>query len=191
MKRNSLLSIGLLLAAYCADGPLLAGTGQEPSAAQGWFSDRTLLSQQGETLQFYTDVLKDRVVLINFMFTHCETACPMSTQRLAQVQQQLQERGVDQVRLVSISVDPQRDTPQRLREFAEHFDAGPDWLFLTGQRQDVDFVLGRLGQVTPNPEAHQTLYLLGNVKTGHWVKMLGFSPVEQIVEQLTELAAEG
>ena len=191
MKCNNLLSVGLLLAMLFAQGPLLAASEQEPSVAQGWFSDRALVTQQGQTLQFYTDVLKDRVVLINFMFTHCETACPMSTQRLQQVQQQLQERALDQVRLVSISVDPERDTPQRLRQFAEQFDAGPDWLFLTGQKADVDLVLGRLGQVTPNPEAHQTLYLLGNVKTGHWVKMLGFSPVEQIVEQLAELAAEG
>jgi cytochrome oxidase Cu insertion factor (SCO1/SenC/PrrC family) len=189
MKRKFIFTLGLLLAALCSEAPLLAAAAS--STAQGWFSDRPLQSQQGETLQFYNDVLKDQVVLINFMFTHCETACPMSTQRLVQVQQQLQEQGVGQVRLVSISVDPERDTPQRLRQFAEQFGAGPDWLFLTGQKQDVDFVLSRLGQVTPNPEAHQTLYLLGNVKTGRWVKMLGFAPVEQIVDQLKDLAAEG
>ena len=85
MQRKFILTLGLLLAALCIEAPLLAGT--EPSTAQGWFSDRPLQNQQGEPLQFYSDVLKDQVVLINFMFTHCETACPMSTQRLAQVQQ--------------------------------------------------------------------------------------------------------
>ena len=165
--------------------------GQEPSTAARWFTDRTLVSQHDRPLRFYSDVLEDQVVLINFMFTHCEGVCPLSTQKLRQVQQRLQGRQADRIRLISISVDPQRDTPQQLREFAEHFEAGPDWLFLSGEAADVQFVLGRLGQVVAEPDAHQTLCLLGNVKTGHWVKMQGFSPVEEIADKLMELADEG
>ena len=190
MTLRSLLSGIVLLTLLFMSGLTQAEDQHPTSAARNWFSDRPLVTRNGETLAFYSDVLKDQVVLINFMFTHCDGACPLSTQKLQQVQQQLRERSVESVRLVSISVDPQQDTPERMREFAERYGAGPDWLFLTGEKQDVDFVLGRLGQSTPKPEDHQTLYLLGNLKTGRWLKMLGFTPVEQIVAQLQELVAE-
>ena len=191
MTFHTLISGIVLLTILLISGFTQAEDYHSTSAAKNWFSDRPLVTQEGETIQFYSDVLKDQVVLINFMFTHCEGACPLSTQKLQKVQQELNEQSVESVRLVSISVDPKRDTPERMREFAERFDAGPDWLFLTGEKQDVDFVLGRLGQSTPNPQDHQTLYLLGNLKTGRWIKMLGFSPVDKIVAQLADLAAEG
>ncbi|MCU7809393.1 MAG: SCO family protein, partial [Candidatus Thiodiazotropha sp. (ex Semelilucina semeliformis)] len=151
MTLRSLLS-GIVLLTLLFMSSLTQAEDEHPtSAARNWFSDRPLVTRNGETLAFYSDVLKDQVVLINFMFTHCDGACPLSTQKLQQVQQQLRERSVESVRLVSISVDPQQDTPQRMREFAERYGAGPDWLFLTGKKQDVDFVLGRLGQSTPKP----------------------------------------
>jgi protein SCO1 len=159
-------------------------------AARLFFSDRQLVTQHSETVAFYSDVLHDNVVLINFIFTQCADACPTQTARLAKVQSLLADVIGRGVLLVSISVDPQHDTPPVLREYAARFGAGDGWLFLTGAKADVDDVLRRLGQLAPVREAHTTLFLLGNAKTGHWIKVHPDAAPDVIARQMRVLKAE-
>lgn len=164
--------------------------GPKQRAAQIFFSDRRLLTQQGDEVAFYSDVLRDKVVVIDFIYTQCTDSCPTQTARLAQVQSLLGERVGHRISLVSISVDPAHDTPQLLHDYAERFGAGNGWVFLTGRKADVDDVLRRLGQLTATRESHTTLFIVGNVATGHWLKVHPDAAPEEIARQALLLAHE-
>jgi protein SCO1 len=167
-----------------------AATDARQRASRLFFSDRKLITQDNQTVAFYSDVLRDRVVLINFIFTQCTDACPTQTARLVEVQSLLPDLIGHGASLVSISVDPEHDTPSMLREYAARFGVGDGWSFLTGAKVDVDDVLRRLRQLVPTREAHTTLFLLGNAKTGHWIKVHPDAAPEEIARQMRLLAAE-
>jgi protein SCO1 len=205
------LTLSLLLAAAVAprvhahdavDAPHAAAGAEAPpdaatadaspkqKAARLFFSDRRLVTQRGDEVAFYSDVLRDKVVLINFIFTRCTDSCPTQSARLAAVQPLLAGSLGRGISLVSISVDPEHDTPQALREYATRFGARDGWLFLTGSKRNVEDVVRRLGQLTPSAESHTTLFILGNVKSGHWIKMDPDSAPAEIARHLRRLAAE-
>jgi protein SCO1/2 len=160
----------------------------EPDRA--YFSDRRLVTQDGNEVKFYTDLLKDKVVLIQFIYTRCAEACPLTTKQLADTQKLLGKRLGRDIYFLSISVDPQRDTPEHLKAYSQQFKAGKGWLFLTGHKEDVGYVTNKLGQVSPVIEGHLPIFLLGNVRTGHWLKMQPYSAPSLIAEQLLALADE-
>ena len=158
-------------------------------AARLLFSDRRLVTQDGREVAFYSDVLKDRVVLLSFVFTHCTDACPTQSAKVAAVQA-LVGASDPTLRFVSISVDPEHDTPAALAAYAANFQAGPNWTFLTGRKGDVDDVLRRLGQPTTDPALHSTLFIAGNAATGHWLRVHPDATPAFIAAQLRSLAAE-
>lgn len=155
--------------------------------SRDYFSNTVLVNQDGRSVRFFADVLKDRTVLINVVFTQCRDACPMITRTLVEVRRAL---GPDtDIRFVSISVDPKRDTPEALREFARKHEAvHPDWMFLTGRRDAVERVTRRLGQYASEPEMHTSLLIAGNTARGHWVKIKPDLKPELIAERLRDLA---
>ena len=165
--------------------PVIEGTRD----ARSYFTDSPLLTQDGRAVRFYSDVLADRVVLINVVFTHCEDACPLITQKLEEVRERLGARFGKDVHFISLSIDPQRDTPQALKAFARQQGADvPGWTFLTGAPSDIERVLARLGQLTPTVEAHSTLLIAGNVGAKRWSKIRPDAPVSAIAERLRQLA---
>ena len=174
--------------AHATDASALAGPKEK--AARLFFTDRKLMTSRGEEVEFFSDVLKDRVVLINFFFTHCADSCPLQSSKLSEVQALLGGLPERDVHLVSISVDPERDTPEEIKKYAEHFNAGEAWTFLTGKKEDVDAVVRRLGQLTPTAQAHTTLFILGNVRTGHWIKLHPDATPANIAAHLRTLASE-
>ena len=180
------LCLGLLLLP-------LAGHAQQSAEdkARNYFTDTQVIDQNGNKLRFYTDVLKDRVVLISFMFMNCEGACPMLAQKLKQARAMMVPAIKDEVWYVTLSVDPERDTPQAMKQFAEN--QGLDesrWLFLTGEKQNVELLIRKLGQYTPNIESHTTLMLAGNDRTRHWTRVLPMVPPDGIAQQMRALVEE-
>ena len=131
-------------------------------AARLFFSDRRLVTQDGHDVAFYTDVLKNNVVLINFFFTQCTDSCPTQSARLEEVQTLLRANPRPRVRLVSVSVDPAHDSPAALAAYAATWHAGNDWTFLTGSPQIVNDVLRRLGQLVAERRAHTSMFIAGN-----------------------------
>jgi protein SCO1/2 len=154
-----------------------------------YFTDLPVVTQEGKEVRFYTDLLKDRVVLINFFYTNCPTA-PPEMEKLAAAQKMLGERIGKDIFLISISVDPERDTVKAIREYAEKYEARKGWIFLTGKKESLGVINRKLGNTSPDPESHILLFLLGNLKTGHWMKMNQFAPVASVVEGLSVLAAD-
>ena len=171
-------------------GPTSEAAAEEK--ARKYFTDLEVIDQNGRKLRFYSDVLKGRVVLINFIFTNCPDACPMVTHKLMQVRNMMVPAIKDDVWFISVSVDPERDTPEAMKEFAQK--QGVDesrWLFLTGDKKNLEFIVKRLGQYTQEVEAHSTLMLAGNDRTRHWTRVMPMVPPEGVAQQLRALAEEG
>lgn len=139
-----------------------------------YFPNITLTTQEGKEVHLWDDLLKDRNVVINFIYTQCGASCPLETARLAQVQQLLGDRMGRDVFFYSFSIDPERDTPAELKAYAERFHAGRGWLFLTGRKADIELVRGKLGQAAragQNQLAdHSTTLMIGNAATGQWMR---------------------
>ncbi len=175
-----------------ADGAVVAAAQQSDDKDRTYFTDLELVTQDGETVRFYTDVLKDQVVLISFIFTNCGNACPMQTRSLVDVSELLGEEARKSVRFISISIDPERDTPAAMKAFAiKHGADQPGWLFLTGEPAKVNQVVKKLGQYTPDVEAHSTLLLAGNLRERHWIKVQPNLAPQGIAERLRELLGTG
>ena len=140
-----------------------------------YFTDLPLLDQDGRKVKFYTDILKGRLVLISFIYTNCTEICPILMHNLVDVQEKLGDRFGKDVFFVSISVDPEDDTPEELKKYAERYEAKPGWTFLTGKKENVDWVIYKLGQYTADFEDHSMMFLLGDVKNARWAKLKGDS----------------
>jgi protein SCO1 len=153
----------------------------ETSAAQRYFTDTVLINQNGESVRFYSDLLKDRTVVINTFFTECVSVCPLLNSNMKAIQDWLGDRLNRDVLLLSISVDPDNDTPARIKEYAQRFHAKPGWLFLTGSKQNVDLVLYKLGQKVESRDDHSTVFIIGNDRTHLWKKALGAAKSDQLI----------
>jgi len=161
----------------------------EPSQDRIKLPDTVLITQHGEKKRLDSDIVAGRIVIIDFVYTSCTTVCPVLSAILSQVQGQLDGRVGAEVLLVSISVDPVRDTPARLKAYADKLRAGDGWVWLTGEKQAVDGVLEQLGAYSPNFEDHPSMVLVGDAASGDWVRYLGFPSASQIVAKVKQLSA--
>jgi protein SCO1/2 len=151
--------------------------------------DTVLTDQNGKSLRFRTEAMADRLVVINFVYTTCSTVCPVQSALFADVQKRLGERAGREVALISVTVDPLRDTPARLKEFAAGYGAGPGWSLYTGSSQAVDEVLKAFDAYTANFTEHPPAVLVGDPRSGEWVRFFGFPSTEQILGRMKELQA--
>jgi len=151
--------------------------------------DLELLDQDGRKVKFQSDVIGDRIVVIDTFFTTCGLICPILSAIYADLQDRLGDRLGGEVALVSISVDPNTDIPPRLKEFAKTWEARPGWVFLTGQKTVVDRVLGGLGLYTTDFASHPAAFLVGDGKSGQWTKFYGFASPEELLGKVDELSA--
>lgn len=151
--------------------------------------DTVLTDQHGKTLRFNTDAVAGRLVLINFIYTTCTTVCPVQSALFADLQQRLGERVGRDVAMLSVTVDPLRDTPLRLKKFSEQYQAGPGWRFLSGSKPAVDEVLKAFDAYTPNFAEHPAVVLVGDPRSDVWTRFMGFPGSEQIMSSLTQLQA--
>jgi cytochrome oxidase Cu insertion factor (SCO1/SenC/PrrC family) len=134
--------------------------------------DVLVIDQTGAARHFYSDLVKDRVVVMNFIFTSCTTICPTMGATFSRVQRLLGDRNVT---LISISVDPVTDTPQRLDAWSRKLDARPGWTLVTGDKPEIDRLLKSLGVFTPSRETHTPTLLIGNARNGRWQRASGFT----------------
>lgn len=172
-----LLSLVLFLASSA-----VAQEKPTPSTAEKYFSDVELINQDGQKLRFYSDVLKNKVVIINAFFTTCTSVCPPMNRNFEKVQEALGDRLGKDAFLVSISVDPETDTPERLKDYSQKFHARPGWIFLTGKKENVDWALYKLGQYVETKDSHKTIVIIGNEPKGLWKKAFGLAKSEELMK---------
>lgn len=195
MTRSILLALTCMLLINIH--PALAGGGttadeaRKEQAARTYFTDLEVVTQDGQRLRFYSDVLKDRVVLINFVHTRCKNACPMMTRKLTLVRDRMEAQLGHPLQFVSISLDPERDTPAALKEFARRHEADhAGWVFLTGKVEDITQIIRKFGQYSEDLDDHSTILLAGNVKTAHWTKISPSALPDDIAAKLRELVED-
>jgi len=132
-------------------------------------------------MRFYSDVLKDKVVVINTFFVSCTSVCPPLNRNMEKVQEALGDRLGKDAFLVSISVDPAADTPPRLKEYSRRFHARPGWIFLTGKKENVDWALYKLGQY---------VMIVGNEPKGLWKKAFGLAKPEELIQIVEDVISD-
>jgi cytochrome oxidase Cu insertion factor (SCO1/SenC/PrrC family) len=151
--------------------------------------DIELLDQNGRKIHFYTDLVKGQTVAINFIFTTCTTICPPLGATFARVQKELGDKVGRDIRLISISVDPATDTPERLKAWGEKFHAGDGWTFVTGNKPAVDELLRALGASSARREDHSPTVLVGNDASGNWTRTYGLAKASQLVQIINDTMA--
>ena len=152
------------------------------SPAEKYFTDVELINQDGKKVHFYSDILKGKTVVVNAFFTSCTSVCPPMNRNMEKIQEALGDRVGRDVFLVSMTVDPETDTPARMKEYAKKFHAGPGWLFLTGKKENLDWALYKLGQYVETKDDHTTVLIIGNEPTGLWKKAFGMANVAELVQ---------
>jgi protein SCO1/2 len=178
-RRRAATWIGVSGAVVLALAALLVTAANAAKPGADYFPNVALITQDGEQVRFYDDLIKGKIVAINLIYTHCDYACSLETARLAQVQDMLQDRMGKDIFFYSITIDPDRDTPAELKAYAEKFKTGPGWTFLTGKKQDIDRLALKLGlaendSITSSShddeDGHTPHLLIGNEATGQWLR---------------------
>jgi len=187
----ALLTLVLLIAgSVSAQEPT---TPQQPAApqtqekppennAQKYFTDTVLVNQNGERMRFYTDLMKDKTVIIDTFFATCQASCLPMNRNLAQIQEVLGDRLGKDVNILSISVDPGVDTPTLLKAYSKKLNAKPGWYFLTGDKESIELILKKLGQFVDDKNDHLNIFLIGNDRTGLWKKAFGLAKSEELMK---------
>ena len=138
------------------------------------FPNVELTTQYGKKVRFYDDLIKGKVVAIDLIYTTCKYNCPLETARLVQLQKLMGDRMGKDVFFYSISIEPEHDTPEVLKEYADKYHVGPGWLFLTGKPDDIKLLSHKLGLDSlpraDDPDGHTPHLLIGNEATGLWMK---------------------
>ena len=172
--------------APAADAPPAGG---DAPAATRRIPDTRVLDQDGRELKFYTDLVRGRTVAVNFIFTTCTTICPPLGATFRRVQQELGERAGRDVHLISVSVDPVNDTPERLKAWGAKFKAAPGWTFVTGAKPDIDELLRALAASTARPEDHSPTILIINDEKNIVTRTYGLARPSQIIKIIDDAAA--
>ncbi len=149
--------------------------------------DSVLLDQDGREVRFYTDLVKGRVVAMNFIFTTCTTICPPMGANFGKLQKLMGERVGQDFEMISVSVDPAVDTPPRLRKWAEKFGRSSGWTLVTGSKPEVDRLLKALKVFTPDKSDHSPIVLLGDDARGEWTRAYGLAPAAKLAEMVGQL----
>jgi cytochrome oxidase Cu insertion factor (SCO1/SenC/PrrC family) len=170
-----------------ADG-LKSSNGVISSISSKRIPDVRVYNQNGTQLKFYTQLVKGNTVVIDFIFTTCTTICPLLTATFSRVQQDLTERKV-RVKLISISVDPVTDTPERLRDFAAKYKVAPDWTFVTGDKNDIDSLLLALEAGAGDKNNHTSRIVIGNDTADYWTTTSGSASPAALVRAITDTAS--
>ena len=157
------------------------GSRQDDRWGRGYLPNLPVVDQDGNTYSFYDDLIKGKKVIINFVFTTCTDICPLTTARMAQLQEKLGDMVGRDVEMYSITVDPEHDGPAELKRYADAFHIRPGWRFLTGKPADIQLIRDRLGERARIKSEHRHEMLLGNDAIGDWSKDSAYGDLDRVV----------
>ena len=134
--------------------------------------DVVLINQDGRKVRLRNLLLSDKPVIVDFIFGTCTTICPVLSAGFSNLQHKLgpESGGMS---LVSISIDPENDTPQVMKDYLQRFRAKPGWDFLSGSRKDIDSVMKAFNAYMANKMSHYPLNFIRRPDDGKWVRLYG------------------
>ena len=159
-------------------------------ADKAYFTDVKLVNQYGKEMRLYSDLMKDKVVVINPFFLKCTGACPVMNTMMKDLQVHFADKLGKEVHLISISVDPAYDTPDKVAAYAKAMNAVPGRYFLTGSKENVAKALLKLGNSVTNPMDHKNVLMIGNVSTRLWKKANGLAASAEIIKIVESVVAD-
>lgn len=148
----------------------------------------SLVRGDGKTVSLINELNDGRPVILTFIYTTCTSICPMISQTLSQLQSDLGSER-DKVHLVSISIDPERDTPARLREYAKKFRAGPEWQHYTGTVAASIAAQRAFDVYRGDKMSHNPVTLLRAAPGKPWLRIDGFPTATELLSAYHELVA--
>jgi protein SCO1 len=165
----------------------------KPKAARVTLHDIQLVDVDGRTMRFKSEAVGNRIVVVGFIYTSCTTICPVTSVMLGKVQERLIEKLGEQfgrdVKLITLTVDPATDTPERLKDYAANFGSPAGWLWLTGEKPQVDRVLVGLGAYAADFTRHSGAILVGDGRNGDWMRFYGLPNPPDVVDRVEQLLA--
>ena len=171
--------------------PYYSGNTVDYNRTPDRFPNYVLTTQEGNEVKFYDDLIKNKIVVINFFYAQCEKSCPPNTANLRRVQKKLGAKMGRDIFFYSITLKPEHDNAKVLADYAEMNNVGPGWYFLTGDPRDIEALRKRLGFVDPDPEVdkdtsnHIGLVLYGNDKTQRWSACPALTDPDEVVRILS------
>ena len=153
--------------------------------------DEKVFDQDGRAVRFYSDLIKDKVVVISFIFTTCAYICPMQGEALSKLMTALGARFGKDVHFICVTADPEADTAKRLKDWGAQFGARDGWTLVTGEKSQIDKVIAAFMGGKSGKGDHSPVIFIGNGKGGGWIRAYGLAQPEQMIKLINEVAAEG
>jgi protein SCO1 len=197
MQRRVLFAAGAAALAGAAASDSVPWRQAEAYPGHDRIPDVPVQDQNGRNHRFYGDLVRGRVVLINFFFTACGDTCPLVTQNLREVQDFLGERMGRDIFMYSVSLQPELETPAILKDYAEQWEVRPGWRFLTGAPTDIEHLRKAMGFADADPEfavvkdSHTGLLRYGNDRIDRWAGTPGLGRPVWIAKAVAALADIG
>jgi protein SCO1/2 len=152
-------------------------------------ADVPVVTHQSKTVSFRKDVIADKIVVMDFIYTSCTTICPVQSAILAGLQTALGDRLGKEIKIVSISIDPVTDVPAVLRQQAERYGSAPSWQWITGKPANITTVLNGLRASVGAPEEHPGYFMIGTARAKRWTRVDGFASVERLLEEIEAMGS--
>lgn len=149
--------------------------------------DVTLVDQTGRPVRLREIVAGPSTVILDFIYGTCTTICPILSAGFASLQRRLGDEA-EAIRLVSVSIDPEHDTPEIMARYLERYRARPGWDFLTGSREDIDSVMRAFKAYVPNKMAHFPVTFLRQ-RDGRWVRIYGLIGTAELLAEYRRVSA--
>ena len=184
MKRSLALAVMIFLSIVMISRQSLADEKKYQKTVEKYaVPDVSLVNQDGKKVPFKSYLETDKPVMVEFIYATCTTICPVLSAGFANLQRKL---GPDAalVRLVSISIDPENDSPQVMKDYLKKYSAGPGWDFLSGSRADIDAVMRAFDTYVSNKMYHLPLTLIRSPADGSWVRIKGLMGAADLQDEL-------
>ncbi len=167
-----------------------ANTSARELIRQRYFPEVSLMTHDGRRVRLFDDLVRGKIVVINFFYATCEGICVPITSNLVKVQALLRDRVGKDIFMYSFTLKPKQDSPEVLKAYAERFRVGPGWSFLTGEPDDLELVRRRMGFVDPDPKRdadklnHTGMVRYGNEPLQLWSACPGMSRPDSIAKSI-------
>ena len=175
----------ILLGIFCLTGAEAGASKYKRSIENVTIPDVVLVNQQGEKVRLKSLLETDQPVLVDFIYATCTTICPILSAGFANFQREVGPETKN-VRLVSITIDPENDTPSAMKEYLERYQAQPGWDFLTGSRQDVDRVMKAFNAYFRSKMDHQPLSFIRSQEDGKWIRLYGLMSSSDLMKEFQQ-----
>ena len=205
-RRRLLLGLGATAAALAIPqaraaalvtdvNPATKSRKQGPRA--NYFPNYTVTTHDNRQVKFYDDLIADKIVLVNFMYANCEASCPLSVLNLKQIHKALGDKVGKEVHMLSFTIKPEQDTPERLAKYVADHKIGAGWTFVTGKPDEIEILRRKLGFFDPDPSqdvqkgTHIGILRIGNERLDRWTAVPILQSTAAILSTLNSVRPRG